>query len=393
VTSDSFLELARKKTSDWIAYSYHSWRSAGEPPSLQPSRVYTDPIGYSAEVYRWQEEKYESEFEAVFRCVRLDSELIAGLGPSFASLWSIYLDPWSVWKQLRPLFVFSSALNGVTTAHRDVAVAYVLGQGVPSMAVDRVLDTSDQSVEMPHLQAMLPFCLISYNAGITLMREAGLSSQVAQVFLKHTKDMYQLMWKEFDKRYRVPRDTSASILRDYIHKESRILSSVFFGIAIEWAFLMAGEALTKESKDAGRALRKVRQLNDEIIDLEHDFRNGITTFPILHCLHSEQCGDDMARLLEVAWSLAQQQEQIPADLTRSFHQMIGRSYSLFATAVQSLNQLTTAMDFIMRYFDARRAFEVSLVLNQRMSTLTKRAHKNWGYVADDYRPKVFRLLD
>jgi hypothetical protein len=386
--STSFREFARRQSSDWFQYSRMAWINSAQLPQLEPSRLYDDPITYSDNVYSWFDERYHGEFESIFSSVDLALGASNVITEEFIDIWNIHFDPWSLWKQLIPFYAFSRALGGISGESTKVAAAYVIGQGVPSAAVDKLLDTSKEAISGQAREWLTPFCLVAYSTALELMRGADVPSRVEDSFLHYTKLMYAYMWEESVERFQYPLRIEDGQLRDYVHGRSRILSSVFYSITVAWAFSLAGIELADNGKKACISLRRVRQLNDEIIDAEEDFKNGILTYPMLHSLSSKRYGERMRRILAEAWHAGQDPGKIPADLAAEFHRTLLDSKSFQAAAIESLSQLLDAAGFLMEFFEPGDAFEVSLIVNQRLSTLLKRAANGWHHVPDPYIARI-----
>jgi hypothetical protein len=388
MTSASFREFAQRESSGWFQFSRMAWMNSAQLPQLEPSRLYDDPITYNDNVHRWFDERYSGEFKSIFSCVNSVLRSNDIVTEEFIDIWNIYFDPWSLWKQLIPFFAFSTALGGLPSETVRVTAAYVIGQGVPSAAVDKLLDTPKETVSGQVREWLTPFCLVAYSTALELMRSSDVPSRVEDAFLHYTRLMHAYMWKESTERFRYPMRIADGHLRDYVHGQSRILSSVFYSITIAWAFALAGKELDDNGKKACISLRRVRQLNDEIIDTEEDFKNGILTYPILHSLFSARHGGRMRRILDGAWHTGQVPAEVPADLVAEFHHTLLDSGSFPAAANESLSQLLNAAGFIMGFFEPADAFEVSLIVNQRLSTLLKRAANGWRHVPDRYTARI-----
>jgi hypothetical protein len=209
---------------------------------------------------------------------------------------SSHYDPITIWKQLLPLFVFARALGEIHQHHIEVAKAYAIGKSIPSMIVDRTLDTAHKE-EQDWL-----LCLTAYALAIDLFHEASeVPDRIEKTFLRYTKTMYYSMWQEKQTRFQLPELVSAATLAEYVNGNSRLLSSVFFGSTIEMAFILANQALPATFPDALLALRKVRQINDELVDLDEDIQHGIITYPYLHCLSSVQWRQQLAKNIQEIW--------------------------------------------------------------------------------------------
>jgi hypothetical protein len=386
---ENFTTLITSRTVDWMKYCHTGWESSGRPDRLAPPRLYDEPEAYGDAAYVWLEMRYENDFHAAFRLARTAIESTMH-GKEFRRLWTTYFDIWSLWKQLIPLFAFSSAFDGVTSSQISLAAAYIVGQGVPSKAVDDSLDRIDVLGHQSGLLELSPFCLISYATALEMIRDLALPAEIQAIFLRNSCAMYALMWREFADRFTFPEQVSAEQLTSYIHTESRLLSSVFYGITIEWAFVLAHKQLGPAGKAACRSLRRVRQLNDEIIDSEEDLVNGILTYPMLYALSLPEHGARMGRLLKDAWH-AGGHSAVRASTIDDFRNIMLQTDAFAATANVSFDQLFCAMQFTMESFAAERAFPISLLINQRLAVLLKRARNGWAHVPDQYRPRIAAL--
>lgn len=383
----SFKGILASRAAEWMEYCNSAWQSSGCPAELAPMRVYDEPVAYGDDAYRWLETKYQDVFESAFRRARSAIRPI-DCAREVGSFWETYFDAWSLWKQLIPLFAFASAFRGPSDNHVEMAAAYIIGQGVPSKAVDDILDKVHAAAREARLVEMTPFCLVSYATALQLIRDVGLAGGgLESTFLANSKIMYTHMWKEFTERFSYPERVSRDQLREYITRDSRLLSSVFFSITIEWAFALAEERLGETGRAACKSFRRVRQLNDEIIDSEEDFTNGIVTYPMLYSLSSPEHGPRMRRLLAAAWRQGHEPETISNRMRIDYRDMMLETSAFVATAHESFNELYKVMQFVMTRFTAQQAFAISLLVNQRMTVLLKRSDNNWGHVADEYDPQ------
>ncbi len=163
MTSASFRDVIQTESAAWLEYCRSAWRHSAQPPQLEPSQLHVDPIAYGQNVYKWFEVKYQEEFHEVFKQVNSTVKMMGIVTEDFLSIWQQYFDPWSLWKQLRSLFAFSSALDGIASEHIGIAAAYIIGQGVPSAAIDKLLDTRDDSMSRQHIERLSSFCLQRLN--------------------------------------------------------------------------------------------------------------------------------------------------------------------------------------------------------------------------------------
>lgn len=386
-----FRELLEAQSTEWIEYCRKAWENSDRPPGLEPSNLLSMSIDYGQLVYRWFENKYQGAFLDTFQVAHRTIDEMNIVSNEMASFWHLYFDPWSIWKQLRSLYVLTSALKGPTNINPDLSAAYVVAQGVPSMAIDRILDTPSYRVSRTHLEQLAPFCIIAYGAGLKLIRSADLPRAIEDIFLRYSQLMHAYMWKESAQRYILP-NLTANTLDDYINGESRLLSSVFYSITIEWAYALADIEPGPATISMSKHFRRVRQLNDEIMDAEEDFVNGIATFPIMHALNSKQYGQKMLSLLEKGWSSGRNGTRIDDGLAGQAHSVMVQAGSFDSAAQHSWRLLSMVINFAQRNFSPGDAFELTLIINQRLGTLLRHADAGWQRVPDEYEPQITQQL-
>jgi len=99
--------------------------------------------------------------------------------------------------------------------------------------------------------------------------------------------MYDKMHVEYSQRFKSVPTYMADAVNDYLKPNSRLLSSVFLGILPAWAYILSNKTQPDEMFLSTSALRSVRQLNDEILDVHEDLSNGLITLPWLYAI--EDC--------------------------------------------------------------------------------------------------------
>ncbi|MDI3284108.1 hypothetical protein [Polyangium sp. 15x6] len=372
---------------EWFDYSTTSWRAAGANDELDPRHIPTIPNSYNSETYRWLATRYRDIYLDLYRAVQADGTLIRTQPAHFTQEWAKHFDPITIWKQVCPLFVFGQALGGLDTRHRDLARAYTLGYGVPVMAIDRMMDALPGAPSTKHTWL---FVLASYALGLEQFQKVGAPAAAERCFLRHTQEMYHFFWGEERERYQLPKAVSAATLTEYLEGDSRLLSSIFFPVTIEWAFLLAEGTLPPEFAPALVALRRMRQLNDEVVDADEDIRYGIVTFPYLHGLASPQ-GAQLAENVLTTWQLDRDEPSSPkmAELVAQRRLLLQEAGSFEAAAQFSMSCLRTVMQAVMRRLPAEAAFDVTLLVNQRVSHLFRLAQHGWKEIASVYQPEPF----
>jgi hypothetical protein len=372
---------------DWLRYSRASWEAAGSPQTLDPSLLFADPIAHNRASYHWLVARYRQPFHDLYQDIAPDGAVLSQQPPYFIAQWASYYDPITIWKQVSPLFVFAQALGGIDKRHVELARAYTLGYGIPVMAIDRMLDGLPGT---PHARDTWLFALASYALGLEQIQKAKAPESVLSCFLSHTQQMFHFFWNEERLRYQLPEAVTADVLSEYLAGNSRLLSSIFLPVTISWALVLAKGQVPADFAPALAALRRVRQLNDELVDADDDIRYGIVTYPYLHGLASDRAGE-LAQNIRATWELDRSEPGSPGalGLTQQRRQLLRDSGSFAATAQSSLGFLRTAMHAVMRHVPAAAGFDVSLLLNQRLSHLLRLAQNDWKDLPQVYQPEPF----
>jgi hypothetical protein len=375
-------------TDEWLTFAHHAWQAAGSPTDLDPHTLMTSPVAYNRATYSWLETRYRTSYRQLFQMISPESRLMQQQPEPFQRRWRIHYDPITIWKQVCPLFVFGDALEGVKQRHIRLAAAYTIGYGIPIMAVDQMLDA------LPHARQDMQdwfFVLAAYALGLEQLHAAHVPARIATRFLDYTHQMHHFLWREKSSHFRLPDAVSPAVLQDYLTGDSRLLSSIFFGTTIEWAFILHQGTVPAQFKPVLPNLRRLRQLNDELVDVDDDIRYGIVTYPYLHGLASPQYGQQLAQNIRTTWELdwAGPNSSEMEQLTAQRRILLQQAGSFAATATASMNFLRTCMAAVSEQVPATSAFGVTLLLNQRLSHLVRLAQNNWQEIANVYQPDPF----
>ncbi len=379
-----YSQTLRQQWEPWFAYCAGAWAAAGEPVSLSPGDVLDHPIRYNLETYIWLDRRYSDSFRKVYDLIDPDALSASGQDDQFVKEWRRHYEPITIWKQIAPLFVVGDALGSIDERHVRLAVAYAIGKAIPSVATDHLLDMA-ASVEELDFNLLL-FCLRSTLKGAELVHQIaqrGLDA-IVDSYLDHVQQMYELMWREMVDRYQLPNTVNQQTLRNYLESENRLLSSVFFGSTITWAFQLHTVAgLPKGLDSALRHLRRARQLVDELLDYEADIDIGLVTFPYLHGLADSGSSHALRRNIRATWDESVDRD-IAEDLRSRRNNLLKDSKSLEATAIAAVAALEGFADFVVDYFSVAQAFEVTLLVNQRLSAVVRVAENEWNEISDGH---------
>lgn len=368
---------------NWIHFSEEAWRAAGKPSTLHPINIYKDPIYYRRACYSWLGKKFNNFFREIFREIKPTSSFIKQNFGVYSNVWAKYFDPITIWKQLIPFFVFADYLGKVREDHIKLAKIFSIGQGIPSIVVDKILDFPDNSILNSKSDFLLS--LNAYSLSIKELHEHGLDKQLLSVYLSYSRQMYDSMLIELQERYTLPENVNEKYLNEYINGRSRLISSVFFGITIEWAYILAKKSLPPSLPEGIIALRKVRQLNDEIADVCDDLKAGIITYPVLAGLVSNDLGlvikNNIKNLWEICRKNSNPQEEVRL-LKLIWNQLLCAN-SFQASAKVSMSLLEIVMKVIMTNVSADSAFDITVLINRRVSRLSLLKKCEWKESLED----------
>jgi 8-oxo-dGTP pyrophosphatase MutT (NUDIX family) len=359
-----------KNQKEWLEFSKSSWDAAGRPKGLDPLDILNNPINYDHYYYSYFEQKYIYKWYSIYANVAPVTGLyIKKENPFYKEAWGRNFNWPTIWKQTLPLLVYGTTLGADNDVLVKLASWYSIGQAIPSMVVDRILD-SDTDIEM--YNSDIAFSILSYIKALKGLRNMRLpsSSKLEDVYLDLTSEMYERMFTEHCNRFKLYPEYISDAIRIYLSPNSRLLSSVFFSILPIWAYLLTDEKsnlkktderLTNKIKESFEKLRMVRQLNDEILDVKHDLENGLLTLPWLYAIEEKK---ELKEVIEILWDKRKGSTSIE-ECYQILESTSGRERSM----EQSLDFLSYSMSNTMENFNVEKAFDVTLLHNIRWALL------------------------
>ncbi len=375
---------------DWLRYSEACWSIRGKPKGLNPSLIFNEPLNYDQAAYNWLENKYSKHFYKFFSDLNKPQYLFKNLPSHFIQTWQEYYDRTTLWKQIIPFFVFLDALSKISDEHIKLAQLFSIGQGIPSVVVDNILDSNNYDDKNNYINEAL-FSLSAYSYSLAEITKMNLDKKVIEIFLEHTREMYLLMWQEWKERFQIPDNLSDQFLDSYLNGNSRLLSSVFFSISIEWAFKLSNINLNEDLLDSAILLRKVRQLNDEIADFDEDIISGIITYPYLIGLANNIISDDLTNIIMQIWHNGQKYNSYNhSTAINKIWNLLYISGCFEKAALDSMKLLKKVMNTISLNIRPEKAFEVTIIVNLRIARLFRLKKNNWREIPREkiYQPRT-----
>jgi len=125
----------------------------------------------------------------------------------------------------------------------------------------------------------------THQAIIALLKHAPNAAELAKL-LKVTAFVHARMYKDYTERY--CKDylyRPEQRLQVYLHSpKSRLLGSGYWEVMARASFAQRGKTFPAYLHSVDIKLRKLRQIVDELADVEEDLRGGLVTLPVLHAL-------------------------------------------------------------------------------------------------------------
>ena len=350
-----------EKEDIWIHFCNSSWDAAGRPSGLNPHTVLKNPIEYDRYYYDYFESRYIDMWLAIYSRINpVNGFLLKNESAAFRGWWHRNFCWETIWKQTLPLLVYGTALGVRNAVLVELASLYSLGQAIPSVVIDRVLDddTKDETFNSDPA-----FCVLSYTKALSRLRAMKLPSGaiIEDTFVNLTSEMYDKMLVEHARRFEPIPTFVSDAIRNYLLPSSRLSSSVFFGILPVWAHSLANKIPSEHMMASTMALRMVRQLNDEILDVYDDISRGLLTLPWLYALEEKP---ELREVINALWK-----DRTNPKVFSTCQQILRESSGQKRASSVSLEMLSQSMNTTIEYFPVYTVFEITMLHNIRWALL------------------------
>ena len=345
----------------WIQYAKSAWDAAGRPLGLNPHTISSNPIEYDEYYYDYFERRYIDMWLAIYSRINpITGYLLKREDVSFREWWERNFNWETIWKQVLPLLVYGTNLGAGNKILIELASIYALGQAIPSVVIDCILD---ESPETSFNNSDAAFCILAYTKALQHLKKMHLPNGdiIENTFVELTSEMYSKMLVEYSCRFNALPPYVSDAMRNYLLPNSRLSSSVFFGILPIWAHALVNKTPSEEMMASMLALRTVRQLNDEILDVYDDIHHGLLTLPWLYALEEHH---ELREAINNLWKSKNNAEDF-----LTCQQILERSSGRERAASKSLEILFQSMKITMELFPVNQAFEISLLHNIRWGLL------------------------
>jgi 8-oxo-dGTP pyrophosphatase MutT (NUDIX family) len=227
------------------------------------------------------------------------------------------------------------------------------------MVIDRIMDNAnpDATSEDP------AFCILSFIKFLQGLHKLRVPcvEKLENSFIELTIEMYEKMLIEHDQRFEKIPNFLSDAIKDYLSPQSRLLSSIFFGVLTIWAHALANKIPSASIIESTEALRCVRQLNDEIVDVYDDILNGLFTLPWLYALEERS---DLREKVNKLWADTKNH-----DAFMECERILKDTSGMERAASKSLEILSKSMTITMESFKPEEAFDISIIHNIRWALI------------------------
>lgn len=368
-------------SSEWLEYCTKAWIYKGNPIGLSPQLIFSDPLQYDHACYHWLENKYKDELGEMFMELQVGAEIIKTSSQYFKTYWQKYFYEAPLWRQIIYFLVFADLYGGINSEILKTIRFYSLGLGIPGVALDKVSDRASNDIK--EIYNTFCFTIMAFNKSI-LMDE--ISKDVLQCYCQDVEYMLNLFWAEINSRYDMSCNKN---INDYIYNnDSRLCVAIYIPLAVKFLYKLKKMELPLDLSEALFSLSKVRQLNDEIVDIHEDIESGILTFPYVYALNNSSYFNELSNEINLLWERNKIKEYSKKH-SRRIHEILLSSGSFDCSAYESLKLLNSSTTIFRKYFSSETIFELSLLINMRIAHLIRLRNNNWEEISQEliYQPR------
>lgn len=223
-----------------------------------------------------------------------------------------------------PFALVANALPGTDSKDADYLTVLLLGHTLALTHLDYHLDGSTPNPDQdatafkldPHVAGAYALRCVYRASSIGATLPHG-SQIVADILDPVSGFVLERMLQDHLERYALPRrDTPAPTVREYLESPtSRVLASGYWEVMTRGAYVARETEVPDDTVAFISKLRRLRQVVDELSDVEEDMRAGLLTLPILIAL--DQDADAVQPLLTHCWSTGSPSQDAVRSATRA----------------------------------------------------------------------------
>lgn len=273
----------------------------------------------------------------------------------------LHLDPALVVRHSLPYCITQEAYFGLDEQDVGFFAAIILLHSLALTRIDNYYDGGNQT-----RGGVLNVEDIAYSLGATheaaaaLLKRTPNTTELAKL-LEVTTFVHARMFKDHLERYNPAfLERPEQQLQAYLHSsKSRLLGSGYWEVMARAAFVQHGKPFPMHLHSIDIKLRKLRQIIDELADVEEDLRGGLITLPLLHAL--TQKPELMRQNIQNYWHAkdeAKDCSHILASLaeTQTKQWIYSQAMALYESAMDELDtHLGNSGDGYRQLFEFKRA--------------------------------------
>ncbi|MFZ2411315.1 MAG: hypothetical protein WAW23_07080 [Candidatus Methanoperedens sp.] len=243
-----------------------------------------DPIDFNDAVIGFFKTKYAEQIESVFIELRerADSKLNPWLGEILSSMPRRLIE-----RQIFPIFAAASSSGGLTRNHLKFCSAFVRAVSLPNLRIDFWIDqpaTKKRNIiSMSQIAPLAQFCL--NNDGFSDLYKLPNAKKIMELIvsnnLKDGSSQYYEMMHRYDIDYLSNPKKNLELI---LNSPFSPLTSMYFSTTIQASILLNSKTVDNNAKRFTEHYGRLRQLVDQINDVEEDITMGNITIPILYAL-------------------------------------------------------------------------------------------------------------
>jgi len=304
-----------------------------------------DPIGYNDAVVGFFRRKYAKQIEAVFSAIqqRADPDLSPWLVKSLSIVPQRVIE-----RHLFPVFAAASASGGITEYHLAFCIAFVRVVSLPVLRIDQLIDrpvnvrAEGHNDNQTYFTTLLSSLCLLHDGFLEFCKFRNMQ-EILEVILLNYRRLYSSLYREMTRRYSLEcLSHPDKSLRWIFHSPFSPLTCMYFSTTVQASILLNLKEVDPDVKRLTERFGKLRQLCDQISDIEEDIAIGNVTIPVLYALLEDR--DSLASMIKTLWTEIKSGESVIDNSTLSSRtdQIKGR--------VQELGGFNRAYDLAKRWY-------------------------------------------
>jgi hypothetical protein len=360
-----------ENSSSWHEYYELSISTLKTQCDFSVGRMLQDPIGFDKDVYLYFESKYS---EKLSKCIgntyqwliQKHNKIAEKIDQDYVSL----ADWESVWKQTIPFMVLADFFDLDKEVVDEFIGCFVFEQAIPSKLFDQILD---ENLELQSSNSWWGISRVISTSLDQKLANLPLVQTSRQKLSSYSGYMCEKMIQEYSQRYD-PDKLDISI-ENMICNDPGLNASVFFRATFEVAASMINSdtADTADTvRNIGHCLALVRQVNDEICDLDDDVVVGVISLPIVAACQDEIIKSRILANLKKIWN----SQEVETN-TKLLREAVIEGGGFEKSARVSCIQLNKAFNWVSQLSGTKYPAELFLLVGLRLSLLSRLEQKGW----------------